>query len=81
MAGLCHSAGDSDHGRIGEPRAVAPPDLGEAFDHDAGARRFFDGLSYSNKRRIVMPIEGAKTAETRQRRIAKAITALREGRA
>jgi uncharacterized protein YdeI (YjbR/CyaY-like superfamily) len=35
-------------------------------------------MSHSNKRRLV-PIEDAKTAETRQRRIAKAVSALREG--
>jgi uncharacterized protein YdeI (YjbR/CyaY-like superfamily) len=34
-------------------------------------KRFFNGLSYSNKRRIVIPIEEAKTADTRQRRIEK----------
>jgi Domain of unknown function (DUF1905)/Bacteriocin-protection, YdeI or OmpD-Associated len=58
-----------------------PPDLLEALDRDADARRFFDGLSYSNKQRIVLSIEGAKTAETRLRRITKAISELREGRA
>jgi len=56
-----------------------PPDFAEALDRDAGARRFFDGLSYSNKRRLVMGIEDAKTAETRQRRIARAVDTLREG--
>lgn len=65
-----------------EPREVSvPPDVSEALAWDAGARQFFDGLSYSNRRRIVLQIEGAKTAETRQRRIDKAITLLREGRA
>lgn len=53
-----------------------PPDFEEALDHDA--RRFFDGLSYSKKHRIVLSVDGAKTAETRQRRIAKAIGELRE---
>jgi hypothetical protein len=63
------------------PREVSvPPDLAAALDADADARRFFDGLSYSNKRRIVMPIEGAKAPETRQRRVDKAVDALREGR-
>ena len=64
-----------------EPREVAvPPDFADALGRDADARRFFDGLSYSNKRRLVLPIEGAKTAETRQRRIAKAVGDLHEGR-
>ena len=38
-----------------------PPDLLEALDRDADAKRFFDGLSYSNKQRIVLSIEGART--------------------
>jgi hypothetical protein len=64
-----------------EPREVTvPPDFAEALDRDADARRFFDGLSYSNRRRYVLSIEDAKTAETRQRRIEKAIGMLREGR-
>jgi bacteriocin resistance YdeI/OmpD-like protein/uncharacterized protein DUF1905 len=63
-----------------EPREVTvPPDFTAALDDDADARRYFDGLSYSNKRRFVMGIEEAKSAETRQRRIAKAISTLREG--
>jgi hypothetical protein len=61
------------------PREIVPPtDLAEALDGPTKA--FFDGLSYSNKRRVVEPIEAAKTAETRQRRITKAVTALREGK-
>ena len=64
-----------------EPRELAvPPDFANALDHVADARRFFEGLSYSNKRRIVLSIEAAKTDETRQRRITSAVEALREGR-
>lgn len=64
-----------------QPREVSvPPDFLEALDRDADARRFFDGLSYSNKQRFVLSIEGARTAETRLRRIAKAVGTLREGR-
>lgn len=64
-----------------EPREVSvPPDLADALDSDAGARRFFDGLSYSNKRRIVLSVEEAKTAETRQKRITKAVSMLHEGK-
>ena len=64
-----------------EPREVTvPPDLAEALDGDADAKRFFDGLSYSHKRRHVLAIEDAKTAEPRQRRVAKAVSMLREGR-
>lgn len=65
-----------------EPREVTvPSDVTEALGRDADARRFFDGLSYSDKRRIVLQIDGAKTTETRRRRIDKAISLLREGRA
>ena len=54
------------------PREVTvPPDFKAALDRDAAARRHFDRLSYSNKRRYVLSIEAAKTAKTRQRRIAK----------
>lgn len=64
-----------------EPRVVVvPADLAEAFDAEPEALRFFETLSYSNKRRVVMPIEDAKTLETRQRRIEKSVASLREGR-
>jgi adenosylmethionine-8-amino-7-oxononanoate aminotransferase len=63
------------------PREVTvPPDLARALKRDAAAKRCFDGLSYSKQRGLVEPIEAAKTDETRQRRIDKAITTLREGR-
>lgn len=63
------------------PREVTvPPDFALALDQDAGAKQFFEGLSYSNKRRFVLNIEDAKTPETRQRRIDKAISNLREGK-
>ena len=57
-----------------------PPDFARALKRDQAAKRAFDGLSYSNKQWHVMSIEGAKTLETRQRRIAKSIGLLREGR-
>jgi hypothetical protein len=64
-----------------EPREVTvPADLSEALDRDADAKRAFDGMSYSHQLRHVLAIEDAKTPETRQRRIAKAIEMLREGR-
>jgi len=64
------------------PREVSvPPDFAAALKRDADAKRFFDGLSYSKKQWFVLSIEGAKTAETRQRRITNAMSRLREGRA
>jgi hypothetical protein len=64
------------------PREVTvPSDFANALQRDKAAKRTFDGLSYSNKQWHVLSIEGAKTAETRRRRIAKSIGMLREGRA
>lgn len=51
-----------------------------ALDRDTDARRSFEGLPYSNKRRIVLSIEGVETAATRQRCTATAVGLLREGR-
>jgi hypothetical protein len=63
------------------PRVVdVPPDFAAAMDAELAARRTFDGLSYSNQSWHVYQIEGAKSDETRRRRIAKSIEALREGR-
>jgi len=64
-----------------EPRTVVvPDDLVAALDAVPAARKTFDGLSYSNQRFWVEPIEAAKSEETRQRRIEKAVATLREGR-
>jgi len=63
------------------PREVTVPmDFTAALDAEPDARRTFDGLSYSNKSWHVLQIQGAKTDETRQRRIAKSVATLREGR-
>jgi hypothetical protein len=63
------------------PREVAlPADFAAALDADANARRTFDALSPSNKGWHVSSVEGARTDETRQRRIVKQMEALREGR-
>jgi hypothetical protein len=63
------------------PREVTvPPDLTAALDRDPVARQTFDGLSFSNKQFWTVSVEGAKTDETRLRRIEKAIATLREGR-
>ena len=63
------------------PREVTvPPDFSRALTRDPAAKRLFEGLSFSNKQRIVIAIESAKTPETRERRIAKAVSSLRDGR-
>jgi hypothetical protein len=63
------------------PRVVTvPDDFAAALDAAPAARTTFESLSYSNKSWHVLQIEGAKTEDTRQRRIAKSVEALREGR-
>jgi hypothetical protein len=64
-----------------EPRTIdVPADFAAALDAEPAARKFFDGLSYSQQGWFVLGVEGAKKAETRQRRIEAAVTRLREGR-
>lgn len=64
-----------------QPRELAvPEDFSQALDGNAEARRFFDGLSYSNRRRFVLNIEGAKSADTRLRRIEKSVGLLADGK-
>ncbi len=64
------------------PREVSvPDDFAAALDASPRARATFDGLSYSNKSWHVLQVTGAKTDETRQRRIAKSVDMLRAGRA
>ena len=64
------------------PREVSvPDDFSAALDAEPQARATFDGLSYSNKSWHVLQVTGARTDETRQRRIGKAVDMLRESRA
>jgi Bacteriocin-protection, YdeI or OmpD-Associated/Domain of unknown function (DUF1905) len=64
------------------PREVeVPPDLAAALDAEPAARSTFDGLSYSNRSWHVLQVTGAKTEETRQRRIARSVDLLKQGRA
>jgi Bacteriocin-protection, YdeI or OmpD-Associated/Domain of unknown function (DUF1905) len=63
------------------PREViVPPDLEAALDGDAEAKQNFEKLSYSNKRRHILSVEGTKNEETRRRRVAKAVEELKQGR-
>jgi uncharacterized protein YdeI (YjbR/CyaY-like superfamily) len=57
-----------------------PADFQKVLDKNAAAGKRFDALSYSKKQVLVMPIERGKTAETRERNIAKAIAALRSAK-
>jgi Bacteriocin-protection, YdeI or OmpD-Associated/Domain of unknown function (DUF1905) len=59
------------------PREVAVPlELRKALAANPKAKQCFDQLSYSKKRLYTVPIESAKTKETRQRNLDKAIAAL-----
>jgi len=57
-----------------------PDDFAAALAADPAAQATFDKLSNSNKGYHVSSIEGAKTAETRQRRIEKSVATLHEGK-
>lgn len=60
-----------------EVREVAlPEDFVVALASSPAAKAKFESISYSNKRRYIIPIEAAKTPETRQRRIEKTIAEL-----
>ncbi len=62
------------------PRVVeVPPDLAAALDAEPAVRAAWEKLSYSHQRQHVLAIEQAKAAETRQRRVAKAVEMLRAG--
>jgi hypothetical protein len=64
------------------PRVIeVPEDLAEALSGDARAKEFFADLSYSKQQWHVLSVEGAKTPETRQRRVEKSVAMLHEGRA
>ncbi|MDQ1719680.1 MAG: hypothetical protein QOE71_798 [Pseudonocardiales bacterium] len=55
-----------------------PDDFARALDATPPARVKFDAMYYSHKLAHVLAIEATKAAETRQRRIAKAISTLTE---
>jgi hypothetical protein len=58
------------------PRTVdVPPDLDTALA-DAGVRERFDALAFTYRKEHVRSVEDAKTAATRQRRVAKVIEKL-----
>jgi len=59
------------------PREVeVPSDLASALAAVPTANAAFEALSYSNKRRLVLAIDAAKTDDTRQRRVAKTVADL-----
>ena len=64
-----------------ERTVTVPADLTAALDAEPAAKAFWDGLSYSAKSYHVLQVEGAKTADTRARRVAKAVALLASGKA
>jgi hypothetical protein len=64
----------------GPREAAVPGDLAAALSADPAAGAFFAKLPGSLQRYHVDNINGAKTAETRQRRIDKAISLFRQGK-
>jgi hypothetical protein len=64
-----------------QTREVAlPADFAAALNRDPKAKKFFDGLSYSAKLRLVTPID-VKNPDVRKERIAKTVKQLSEGKA
>jgi hypothetical protein len=60
----------------GERQVVVPEDLAAELEA-AGLRAAFDALAPGYRKNHVVQVEGAKTDETRRRRIAKVLDALR----
>jgi len=59
------------------PRVVeVPTEFQKALNANPKAKQNFEKLSNRNQKRYVIPLNGAKTEETRQRRIAASIAAL-----
>ncbi len=62
------------------PREVTVPDeLAAALRADSAAAKRFESLSYSRRKAYADSIAGAKTEETRSRRLEKTLAELREG--
>jgi len=78
------AGGDAIHVKLTvaeAPREVdVPADFAAALAADPGAATFFAGLSNSLQRYHVDSVTGAKTDETRARRIEKAVALFREGK-
>jgi hypothetical protein len=62
------------------PREVeVPADFAQALNAIPGLRQAFDALAFTHRKEHVRAIEDAKTAETRSRRISKAVEKLSAG--
>jgi uncharacterized protein YdeI (YjbR/CyaY-like superfamily) len=63
----------------GPQRSTMPPDFVAALEAEPDAMRFFESLATFYRNAYVRPIEEAKRPETRARRIAAAVAALKAG--
>jgi bifunctional DNA-binding transcriptional regulator/antitoxin component of YhaV-PrlF toxin-antitoxin module len=63
-----------------EPReVVVPAELAAALSADADVRATFDALAFTHRREYAEWVDGAKRAQTRAVRAAKAVEMLRDG--
>jgi len=63
------------------PREVEVPTiLAAALDADPSARAAFDALAYTHRKEFARWVAQAKQEATRDRRVAQAVTMIREGR-
>jgi hypothetical protein len=65
---------------VEERQVEIPEDLAQALDNLPQVKSAFNQLSYSHKKEYVNWILGARQAETRQRRIEKALMLLSQGK-
>ena len=64
-----------------QPRDLTlPDDFRQLLEREPAAKQSFESLSYSRKQALVVPIDQAKTPQTRQRRLETAMITLRKGR-
>ncbi len=64
----------------GERQVDVPDDLAKALDADSAAHDAFEKLSFSHRKEFARWVGEAKTAPTRERRVASTLEMLREGR-
>ncbi len=64
----------------GERQVDVPCELTQALDADRAARDAFDKLSFSHRKEFARWVSEAKTAPTRERRVASTLEMLHEGR-
>ncbi len=63
-----------------ERKVEVPAYLKKIINSDAGAKEFWGKLSFTHQKEYVREIEGAKRPETKEKRIAAMMEALRKGK-